>query len=82
MYRVAIDELQELRMPRKWIDLRLNLDFSSPYTDHRMTRVWRAAMEVQSPSKTKEDVKQLWLEDSLQPDPANRKEVMKPSADL
>eukprot|EP00961_Rhodomonas_salina_P093920 1263878-Rhodomonas_salina.1 len=41
-----------------------------------MMRVWKAAVEEQEPLKSKEDVEKLSLQDSLEPDPGNRKEAM------
>ena len=39
-----------------------------------MTRAWKVA--VQDEAKTKEEAEKISLQDSLEPDPANRKEAM------
>lgn len=52
-----------------------SVDLSTPFVDGNMTKVWKA--QVESPLRTKEDVEKLSLQDSLEPDPANRNAAMR-----
>ena len=51
-----------------------SLDLSTPMASVEMTRTWKAA--VRDEAQTKEEEEKISLQDSLEPDPANRKEAM------